>query len=273
MRKLVIALMLSLVIISTGCSNGENKAKEQTSDNVKVETSAESQNEEEAKTKETPSEENEKIESLNVPFDQIYADPSILEGHVSGATENIDYSEVLKEPVTTVYFNKENPSDEDYGNYVSIYPIGNEDGTSLYLIFEKSKLREAKLDTFVGTVSQDLFETDYMFYSFESVLESQPKKEAFDYNYDDLKSIQETLEKKYLNQEIVSFNNDFEVYSPVSRILNVNNNKEVETYYLVDPDGYTLSTTISLVIEDNKITKIHVDDAGNRAFDIMSLAK
>lgn len=271
MKKLAIAMFLSLALIATACSNDKEQESEKVDKSTQVETSV--SNEEKSAEGKSIAEEASEQDSLNVPFDKIFGDPSILKGHVKGEKEDLDYSKIISEPATTVYFDKEDPSEEELGNYVMVYPIGTEDGTSLYLIFENSKLKEAKLDEFVGTISKDLFEADYMFYNFESSLESQPKQGDYKYNYDDLESIQKDLEEKYLDKEIIEFNTEFEVYSPISKIINLNNNKEVETYYLVNPDGYTLSTSVSVVILDGKILKIHVDAVGNRTFDIQSLAK
>jgi len=266
MRKLVIAAMLMIGLVATGCSNSD--AETNKSNSVDNTTAVSSTIETKEMEKDKDILETEKIE--NVTFDQIFKDPSILSKFLKS---DLDYKKIIGQDSTVISFFNEEPSDDDYGNYYQIYPTGEEDSTGLYLIFEKGILKEVKLDEFVGEIDTKDINYDYVYYDFGAMLEKQPKQENFDFDYGDLEKIGKFFKENYEGKSVYDLNEYLGVYSPVGKIINLKNNKILETYYLVNPEGYTISTSVNAVIENGTVTKIHVDDVGNRTFDKVSLIK
>lgn len=261
MKKMNIALLLGLGLILTGCNQ---KAP------VSTTTSPAAVEVQENTTSESAVESN--ASGSGIAFHQIFENPDLLKDYVKA---DIDFKTLIasEDSISSYYLNDPyKETDTTYAKY--IYPIASkEESSALYLNFVDDKLESAKIDEFSGSVNHSDVKADFAVTHFGYNLKLQPKQEAFKFNYDDLKSINKVLDDEFIGKEESKLTEYLKVTAPATVMENLKSGKTNNVYLLVNEIGYTASVTVNVVIENNLITDIHVDDAGNRTFDPISLIK
>lgn len=260
MKKTSMALLLGLGIFLTGCQQGNTDQNKNTSTPAGVEATT---------TSEALSETTSKA---GITFSDIHAKPELLKDYVKA---DLDFKALVasEEYVSTYYMNEVyKETDTHYTQY--IFPIPSEEESSaLYLNFENDVLKDAKVDEFAGSVSHADRKSDYAITHFGYNLKLQPKQADYKYDYNDLKAIEKDLTEKFVGKEESKLAEHFKVSAPATVMENLKTGKVNDVYLLVNEIGYTTSVSLNVVVEQGKITKIHVDDIGNRTFDPISLIK
>lgn len=261
MKKRNMALLLGLGLVLTGCN------KETT---VTTTTSPAAVTESQEATTTAAVESN--TSEAGIAFYQVYENPDLLKDFVEA---DIDFKTLIasEDSVSVYYLNDPyKETDTTYAKY--IYPIASkEESSALYLNFVNDKLESAKIDEFSGSVNHTDVKADFAITHFGYNLKLQPKQESFKFNYDNLESINKELDDKFIGKEESKLTEYLKVNAPATVMENLKSGKINNVYLLVNELGYTTSVTVNVVAENNLITDIHVDDAGNRTFDPISLIK
>lgn len=255
MKKLAIALILSMALITASCNDKAN-VKEETAkiENVVTESALE-----------------ENATKAGITMDDLYRDSNVLKKYIDS---DLDFEKILaQDNGVSIYYVNEAATENQQYKTIQVFPISEDDSTHLYLYFADDILESAKLDEYSGEVDHSWGNADYAIMHYGGNLSKQASQDSFKFNYDDYASIEKELKEKFLNKELSKFNEYLKVYVPATKMKNIKSEKTLEVYVLVSEIGYTASTTINIALEDDKIVDIHVDDIGNRNFDPLTLIK
>ncbi len=173
-----------------------------------------------------------------------------------------EYQNYLNNNATKVHFLTEENSEIRLEGSISIYSGTDEDSTSLYLFESEGTVIDAKLDEFSGSVSSEIMDADYLYYSFSNMMEKQPTEVDMNFKKENAEAFELELQTAFVGQPLYKLHEKLGVYVPVHRYEKVDENIKLNTYMLVSEVGYTASTDINVVYDnEGTISKIYLDDS------------
>lgn len=173
-----------------------------------------------------------------------------------------DFKSYLEKGPSRIVFLKEQEGEMKITSTLLIYSGSGEDSTALYLYEKDGSIVDAKLDEFVGSVSTEGFEFDFMFYSFGNMMEKQPTEEGLGYTSEEREAFETELKETYEGQPLYKLHEKLGVYVPVYRYEKAESDLKLNTYTIVSEVGYTASTDVNVVYDsEGAIKLLYLDDS------------
>lgn len=172
-----------------------------------------------------------------------------------------EFRAYLENGPTQIMFLKDDGGEMKSTGSISIFSGGGEDSTALYVYEEAGTVTGAKLDEFVGSISTEGMDYDFMFYRFANMMEKQPTEAALGYTSDSRESFETDMRKAYIGQPLYTLHEKLGVYVPVYRYEKSDSAVKLNTYTIVSEIGYTASTDVNVIYdEEGTILNLYLDD-------------
>jgi len=264
---MVAGLIGAMTLITVACSTDTGKKV----DNVKNPTSVETSKTVKSKVKTDKSDETKaNVENSEYAVEKIFEKPELLKKFTN---KNVDYATYLKsEPFKAMFLDKDNKLLQE----IDVYTVPNDkDSTALYLYLKEDKVVNAKLDEFNGSINTQEYDYDTLIYSTD--MKEQTKYKDFQYDLDNKKDeAEKELKAKFEGKSLDELKKILKVYVPYQKYSRKDTDKTLDVYLIVSKEGYTASSTVNVIVKDNKIEKLYVDDSyrpSKNPIDVLKAAK
>ncbi|KYH34296.1 hypothetical protein CLTEP_17950 [Clostridium tepidiprofundi DSM 19306] len=267
-KKIMVAGLIGAMTLTTvACSTGTGKKAE----NVKNPTSVEASKTVKPKVKTDKSDETKvNAENSKYAVEKVFEKPELLKEFTN---KDVDYATYLKsEPFKAIFLDKDNKLLQE----IDVYTLPNaKDSTALYLYLKEDKVVNAKLDEFNGDIDTQAYDYDTLVCSTD--VEKQAKEADFPYDLAKKKDeAEKELKSKFEGKSLDELNKILKVYVPYQRYSRKDTDKTLDVYMIVSEEGYTASSTVNVIVKDNKIEKLYVDDSyrpSKSPIDVLKAAK
>jgi len=172
-----------------------------------------------------------------------------------------DYKAYMEGNSTSIRYLKNADDEYIYEKTIYVYPSTGEDSSALYIYESSGEIIDAKIDEFVGSISTEGEDADYVFYTYSSMLEKQPTEESLGYNGEQRLAFETDLKDNFIGQPLYKLHEKLEIYVPVYSYEKIGETKKLNTYMIVSEVGYTASTDVNVIYnEEGTILDIYLDD-------------